>query len=307
MKKLLGLLVCITLLLSCKNKESEKSDSTVKTDYQEIIKDDYVLNKPLKNIKGVLILFGGYPEDANAIKQEFKILEQAKAENVAVLYMNYNRKLWLEQKERVLLSEQIQNIIKTEQLPTENIYVGGFSSGGNVALLISNFMTQEHASIFPKGVFIGDSPVDLAALYHIAKKCEARNISNSTTEECKWLVQTLGQAFGTPESDLANYEAYSVFTSTTNNIQNIKNLKHTKIRLYTEPDSLWWKTHNMSTYEDMNAYSIKKLSDVLQQNNFEHVEYITTVNKGYRANGDRHPHSWSIIDGTSLINWMLNK
>ena len=40
---------------------------------------------------------------------------------------------------------------------------------------------------------------------------------------------------------------------------------------------------------------------------FDKVEYIPTENMGFRANGERHPHSWSIIDKVGLIKWILNE
>lgn len=49
------------------------------------------------------------------------------------------------------------------------------------------------------------------------------------------------------------------------------------------------------------------MSEVLKENEFRYVEYIPTENKGYRSNGERHPHSWSIVDGTDLVNWMLEE
>ncbi|MDO6761856.1 hypothetical protein Q4566_16740 [Tamlana sp. 2_MG-2023] len=307
MNRILVVLFILTFSFSCKNNENEKTANSVKTEYQEIIKDDYVLNKSTTNIKAVLVLFGGFPENAEDIKREFKILEIAKNNNISVLYMNYNRKLWLEKNELLQLSEKLENIFKTNQLPTDNIYIGGFSSGGTVALLISNFMTNDDSNIIPKGVFIGDSPIDLAELYNTAEKNNERNFSNSTKEESKWLVETLDKQFGNPKNDISKYELYSVYTSKTNNIFNIKNLKNTKIRLYTEPDTLWWKTNTMAEYKEMNAYHIKKLAESLNELEFKNVEYIPTKNKGYRANGERHPHSWSIIDRKELINWMLNK
>ena len=307
MKNLLGVLLIITLIFSCKNKENRKSKNEIKIEFQEVTNDDYILNKPSKKTRAVLILFGGFPENANDIKREFKILKNAKENNVAILYMNYNRKLWLEQNEITQLSEQLQNIFKENKLPVNNIYIGGFSSGGNIALLISDFITKENSNITPKGVFIGDSPIDLTELFNTAEKNIERNLSNSTMEESKWLLETLGKQFGNPHNDISKYEQYYVFTSKTNNIQNIKNLKNTKIRFYTEPDTLWWKTKTMAEYDEMNAYHIKKLSESLNKLEFKNVEYIPTVNKGYRDNGERHPHSWSIIDRKNLINWMLNK
>jgi len=213
----------------------------------------------------------------------------------------------MEQEDLLELYEQLEDIFKNNKLSRNNIYIGGFSSGGNVALLISNFMINKNTQIIPKGVFIGDSPIDLAELYKIAEKNIERNVSNAYAEESKWLIGTLGKKMGNPNSNISNYQRYSVFTLKTKNINNLNHLKNTKIRLYTEPDTLWWKSQTMANYEDMNAYYIKQLSELLNASGFKHVEYIPTENKGYRSNGDRNPHSWSIIDKQDLINWMLEK
>ena len=55
----------------------------------------------------------------------------------------------------------------------------------------------------------------------------------------------------------------------------------------------------------MNAYYIRKLSQSLKESGFSQVDYIPTKNRGYRDNGDRHPHSWSIIDKDDLIKWIM--
>ncbi|WP_301338810.1 hypothetical protein [Tenacibaculum mesophilum] len=40
---------------------------------------------------------------------------------------------------------------------------------------------------------------------------------------------------------------------------------------------------------------------------FTILSILPTTNKGYRANGERHPHSWAIVDKNDLINWILTK
>ena len=307
MKKLLSFIVVITFFASCKNEVNEKTESLTEPDFQEIKNDSYELYKPTKKIKATLVLFGGFPENAEDIKREFKILENAKNNGISVLFMNYNRKLWLGKNELLQLSEELENIFKANKLSNNNIYIGGFSSGGNMALLISDFLTSGNSDLIPKGVFIIDSPIDLAALYNTAQKNVERDLSNSTTEESTWLLETLGKEFGNPNKNISNYESFSVYTSETNNIDNIKHLKNTKIRLYTEPDTLWWKEKTMAKYDEMNAYYIKSLSESLKKFEFKDVEYIPTENKGYRSNGEHHPHSWSIIDREDLINWMLKE
>ncbi|WP_299158349.1 hypothetical protein [uncultured Tenacibaculum sp.] len=296
-------------LVSCKQNKQEKEHTTSeKLEFIKIIKEDYELYKPNKEAKAVLILFGGYPETAEDIKREFKILDIARKNNIAVILSNFNQKLWLEENEKHKLAKNLQDIIVTNQLPTDNIVIGGFSSGGVISLLISNFIVEmKQFYIDPKGVFIVDSPIDLVALYKSSEKNIARNFSESSIQESTWLLETLGDNFGNPKDDIKKYEDKAVFTFSTNNTSNLKKLKRTKIRLYTEPDTLWWKKNRMADYEQMNAFYIKKLSESLKIKGFEKVEYIPTENKGYRANGERHPHSWTIVDKNDLMNWILTK
>lgn len=309
MKRTSILILIFVVVVSCKQKKEEKEQiATEKTKFTEIIKEDYELYKPNKEINGVLILFGGYPENADDIKREFQILDIARENSIAVLLSNFNQKLWLEESEKRQLAKKLQNIIIENQLPTENIFIGGFSSGGVVSLLISNFIVgMKQFYIDPKGVFIVDSPIDLVALYKSSEKNIKRNFSEPSIQESTWLLETLGSNFGNPKDNIGKYEKNAVFTYSTNNTSNLKKLKRTKIRLYTEPDTLWWKENRMADYEQMNAFYIKKLSESLNKKGYKSVEYIPTTNKGYRANGERHPHSWAIVDKTELINWILNK
>ncbi len=310
MKRSLIILTLIFIgLVSCKQNTKEKEQTTTeKLEFREIINKDYELYMPNKEIEAVLILFGGYPEVAEDIKREFNILDIAKNNNIAVILSNFNQKLWLEDNEKHQLTERLQHIIVENKLPTNNIFIGGFSSGGVISLLISNYINKmKQFHIAPKGVFIVDSPIDLVALYKSSEKNIEHNFSEVSVQESTWLLDYLGRNFGNPKDAIEKYEDKSVFTYKTNNTSNLEKLKNTKIRLYTEPDTLWWKENRMADYDQMNAFYIEKLSNSLIEKGFECIEYIPTINKGYRVNGERHPHSWAIVDKKDLINWMLNK
>ncbi|MFV1884962.1 MAG: hypothetical protein ACMZ7B_10780 [Balneola sp.] len=293
-------------LTSCKQNHKEKESTTENLVHTEITKEDYELYKPKEEVKAVLVLFGGYPEVAEDIRREFEILDIAMKNNIAVVLSNFNQKLWLEENEKQELASHLQNILEENQLPTNNITIGGFSSGGVVSLLISNYIIgMKQFYIDPKGVFIIDSPIDLVALYKSSEKNIERDFSEPAIQESNWLIETLGKNFGNPKDDTKNYEEKAVFTFNTDNTSNLNNLKNTKIRLYTEPDTLWWKEHRMADYDQTNAFYIEKLFESLKTKGFEHIEYIPTKDKGYRANGERHPHSWAIVDKDDLINWIL--
>jgi hypothetical protein len=305
MKKLSATILILILFISFKS--SVKSNENLKKAvFEEVIKENYELSKPAGTIKKVLVLFGGFPENAAEIKLEFTIADLVNQNNLAVLYMNYNKKLWLEEPEKHKLAEQLQSICKENKLQTKDIYIGGFSSGGNVALLMASYLTENKNYKFaPKGVFIIDSPIDLVALYKNSEKNVERRFSETSVTESTWLISTLGKQFGNPNDDISKYQKYAVYTSKTENIDNLKGLKSIKIRLYTEPDTLWWQENRKADYEQMNAFYIKKLYESLKKSGFKYLEYIPTENKGYRANGDRHPHSWSIVDKNELMKWIM--
>jgi len=309
MKRILTLILITTAVISChRNREEKEQVANEENKLTEIITENFELYKPTNGVKAVLILFGGYPENAVDIKRQFPIRDMSIESGIAVLFSNYNQKLWLEEGDNQELAQKLQHVIVANQLPVDNIFIGGFSSGGIVSLLLSNYITgMKQFYIDPKGVFIVDSPIDLVALYNSSKKNIERNFSEPSIQESTWLLEKLGNRFGTPKENIEKYEQYAVYTYSTDNISNLTRLKRTKIRLYTEPDTLWWKENRMADYEQMNAFYIKKLSESLIEKGYERVEYISTFNKGYRANGERHPHSWAIVDKEDLIHWMLKE
>ncbi|WP_405400043.1 hypothetical protein [Maribacter sp. Asnod2-G09] len=305
MKKYVVIILALITLFSCKNPNKTKQETLVKTEFEEIINQEYELIKPTENAKKVLILFPGFPHKAENTKKEFKILKYAKESNLAVIFMNYNQKLWLEENEKIALAKQLKSILIQNNLPSNDVYIGGYSSGGNVSLLISSFLNEnKNFKLKPKGVFIVDSPIDLAALYKSSKKNLKRKFSKVSVTESNWIIENLESKLGTPNDNILKYQQYAAYTSETKNIDNLKGLKKTKIRLYTEPDTLWWKKNRMADYDQLNSYYIKSLSEDLKEAGFNKVKYIPTQNKGYRANGERHPHSWSIIDRVELIEWI---
>lgn len=309
MRKFSILIFILLHFASCKWKTNkEKLENSEKIDYEQVSTADYQLEKPKSEPNAVLVLFGGYPEEAEDIKREFQILETAREHAIAVVYSSYNKKLWFEENELEDLAKHLQKIFVENKLTKDNIYIGGFSSGGDVALLIGNYLTaNQKIGLLPKGIFIIDSPIDLAELYFSSEKNIKREFSEISIQESTWLIEVLEDRFGNPHVDLKEYEKHSVFTLKTRKISNIESLKKTKIRMYTEPDTLWWKENRMVDYDQTNAYLIKKLSEILQDSGYANVEYIATQNRGYRANKERHPHSWSIVNVDELINWMLSK
>ena len=209
--------------------------------------ESYNLYKPDKT-EAVLILFGGFPENGEMIETEFPITGKALEEKVAVVYMNFNRKLWLEESDKANLANDLKVLFETNELPKKKIVIGGLSSGGSVALLIGNYL-KENSNLEPTGVFVVDSPVDLAALYRITEDNIERNFSEGSVGESTFINNYFKSQLGNPNEEIKSYEDFSVFTHETKNYQNIEDLKNTKLRFYSEPDKKWWKKNMGVEYE----------------------------------------------------------
>lgn len=291
MKKVV-FIVLLFVFIGCKNEETK----IIKTDDFELI--------IAKEQKGLLILFpegGGSPEN---IKREFKIVEAAAKKGVSLLMVNFARKLWVEDEDCKNLSALIKSVIKEQKLKTDNIYIGGMSIGGNVTLSLSQYMLKK--KMLPiKGVFIVDSPIDLYGLYESSvKDINNKTLSEERLSEPKWIVNYFEESFS-KDSLLFNIQKTSPITLKTNNYSNISELKSKKLRFYIEPDIDWYENIRKTDFKSTNAYTIQQLYGLLKESNWDGVELIESKNKGYRSNGDRNPHSWSIINVDNLLNWIL--
>ena len=297
MKRIFFVLIVVTILFSCKSSISEVN---------HIIDKEFEIYK-VSNSKATLVLFPCFPCDIENTKNEFPIIEEANKKGVSVILMNYNFKLYLKDSELQNLSKQFNSIFKNNKLSTDNVYIGGFSGGGNVTLLLSNYLIKEENSIQPKGVFIVDSPIDLLGLYKVAEKNIISNFSSESVQEANWIIDTFNSEFGNPKDSISLYKKLSPYTLETNTISNLENLKNLKIRLYTEPDFDWWLKNRKNQKDEINSYFIEQLYNDLKIKGFQKIELINTKNKGYRADGTRHPHSWAIVDKENLLNWVLEK
>lgn len=291
---------------SCQKKAIKNTEkATPERDYETIRTSQYELIKT-ENQKGLLILFPGFGENFANIKNEFKIVEAATKQGVSILFINFNEHLYLIESEQNDLATLLAQIIRENKLIDENTYIGGFSSGGNVSLSLTNYLIKTKHSLVPKGVFIVDSPVDLLELYYATKRNLERDFSEASIHEAKWLLDLFDSDFGNPQDGIGKYEHYSPYTARTSNLSNVIFLDSMKIRFYTEPDTTWWREHRQNDPKDLNAVYIKQLSiEIKEKLGNSKIDFIETENQGYRANGERHPHSWAIVDENDLLKWML--
>jgi len=85
---------------------------------------------------------------------------------------------------------------------------------------------------------------------------------------------------------------------------NARWLKNTPIRIYVEPAIGRRLEHWDRDVYGCNITDATALLNVLRLLGNKDAELITTSDRGYRPDGSRNPHSWSIVDETELVTWL---
>lgn len=252
----------------------------------------------------VLVLFPCFPCDVEHTKREAFFLDSINNQGVTTILMQFNKKLYLTETEKTNLFESLQSIFDTNNISGDNVFLGGFSSGGNIALQIGDFIAGQKSKLQVKGVFAVDSPVDLEQLYYNAQNDITLNADEGAKTEGEFLANLLAREIGTPPANMDQFKEVSPFLASQNFIENLPNHKKYKIRLYTEPSPEWHLKNRKRKYENTNSWMIEKFYETLVSHGNNSCTLIKTVNKGIRYNGDIHPHSWNIVEQKYLLEWM---
>ncbi|REC44618.1 hypothetical protein [Chryseobacterium pennipullorum] len=257
------------------------------------------------NQKAVLVLFPCFPCDIEHTKAEARFLDHIEKQGITTILLGYNQKLFLKESEKQEYAASLNSIFDQHHIDKTNVFIGGFSGGGNVAMLLSSYLIKNKNAVQPKGLLVVDSPIDLEQLYHNAEKEVAANVDPEAVEEGKFLIRLLDKELGNADKNPEKYRIASPYLMASGSVEHIRYLKNIKTRFYCEPDLDWQQENKGRKFEDLNAFVLKKANETLFNLGSHTTEYIETKNRGIRANGKRHPHSWNIVEQEGLVQWML--
>jgi hypothetical protein len=251
--------------------------------------------------KALLILFPCFPCDAADTRSESPIADTAVANGIAVLLMNFNQHILMSDAEKREVLDTIAAAVKAHGVDATNTFIGGFSSGGNVSVLLAKELVgAPRPGIGLKGVFAVDSPLDLVHLYECSKRDLTKTSFPEYEGEARYVLALLDSTLGSPTDSLSNYERAAPLLNSSASVAPLKDLP---IRFYTEPDTAWWRANRDDTYEELNSFGLKRIHDTLVAVGNTRAEYIATEGRGVQ-HGNRHPHAWSIVDERELVRWI---
>lgn len=282
--------------------------------YEKVVLDDtnrdlgyYLAVSPSGPIEGVLVLLPGFGESPEAVLPETKLHNTAFNNNILTLIIPFGNKIYADEPTISGINRALSDSIKRFRLSKEKFVIGGFSAGGTIALRYSELCMERPSQfpISPKAVFAIDSPVDIINLWDYFDREKTKNFSSAGVNEANFIQPIMEKELGgTPTTNLTNFVEHSPFYAGSNTIGNEKHLKDIAVRVYHDMDVVWQlKNRRRSLYDNNALCSSELISRLMLQGN-DQAEFIQSQNVGYRSNGMRHTHSWSIVDEVEFIQWM---
>lgn len=264
----------------------------------------YRLYQPVNPARGLVVMLPYYGSDANEFSSAAlpRLLAQKTVATMVVSASGY-----LMDDDLVTLKGLIGEVLQELNIPAGSLVVGGISAGGTGAVRYSEYCISGHcdARSSPTAVFSVDAPLDYESWWNRAKLNLRRGNPKSGLEESQAILDALRSAMGGSPSQVRQaYRSRSPFLASEKDGGNAHLLKNIPIRLYTEPDVIWWIENMGCDYYTINALDQAALVLQLRALGNTKAELITTTGKGFKPPGTRNPHSWTIVDEADLAGWI---
>jgi hypothetical protein len=264
----------------------------------------YRLYKPADSARGLVVMLPYYGSDANEFSSAALPRLLAK-KNVATMVVSASG--YLVDDDVVTLKGLIGEVVQHLNIPAGSLVVGGISAGGTGAVRYSEYCISAHcdARSTPVAIFSVDAPLDFESWWNRVELNLRRGNPKSALEESQAILDALRWAMGgSPSQVRQTYRSRSPFLASEKDGGNARLLKNVPIRLYTEPDVLWWIENFACDYYTINAMDQAAFVLQLRALGNGKAELITTTGKGFRPPGTRNPHSWTIVDEPGLADWI---
>jgi hypothetical protein len=276
-------------------------------DSQELF---YYTISPKDHIYGSLVLFPSTWETAESvIENNLELIKIAHSKDILIVIPSINYNLYLDGVSLSFLNATFQNLLEKYAPPSDKFVFGGFSLGGMNAIRYTEmaYENQSTTLLKPLAVYGVDPPLDYERLYNSFLRSIEKNYSDVAMAEAEDYIQHMNQKFGGPPEDFRDvYIQYSMYSKSQKDGGNAKYLASIPIRIYCDPDIDWQLTERRMDLSDMNAFDQTAMINHLLLMGNKDAEFINALGKGYRLDGRRHPHSWSLVDPKECVDWILS-
>lgn len=264
----------------------------------------YRLYRPNGPARGLVVMLPYYGSDANEFSSAGLPGLLAK-KNVATVVVSASG--YLVDDDVVTLKAIVGEVVQELNIPAGSLVVGGISAGGTGAVRYFEYCSSGQCDprSRPVAIFSVDAPLDFESWWNRQELNLRRGNPKSALGESQAILDAMQWAMsGSPSQVRQTYRSRSPFLASEKDGGNAQLLKNVPIRLYTEPDVVWWMENYGFDYYTINAVDQAALVLQLRALGNSKADLIITSGKGFRPQGVRNPHSWTIVDEPDLADWV---
>lgn len=270
--------------------------------------DYYLISKPqhTKPSTTVLFLLSGFGEIPENTTTETSLHKFAFKNNIVTVFYACGNKLYADSPTVQKLNTVFTDIRNRFSLDKNNFILGGYSAGGMIALRYTElcFENPEKFPISPAGVFTVDSPIDIFTIYDALEEYAENRYSDIAVREAEAAMEVIKNEYGIPRENIPVYSNLTAFSMNKSFGQNEIHLKNTPVRTYHDVDIPWRIKNRNQTVHRSNYEVTSELINRLVLLGNTQAEFMQSYQTGFRSNGMRHPHSWSIVDEKEMMSWI---
>ena len=288
------------------NQITEIDTASINHSFYGIRSLSYYAVKPKEHPTGALVLLPSfYEQPEQVLGNNSALIKLALENNLLVIVPTINTNLCLKKPSLDFLNNVFSDAVSRYKCPEKNFIIGGFSLGGMNALRYTELAYEDQRTtvVRPKAVFGVDPPTDLVLLYNKQLKQLAKD---STHSEAQLVLDGLHEDIGPLEANYDRFVELSAYSYAESKGGNLQYLMDVPVRIYCDPDIDWWMENRNFSYYDINASDLSAMILQLKEMGHTNAEFINALGRGYRENGNRHPHSWSLIEPEECMQWILS-
>lgn len=287
---------------------TQKSETILRTK-GDTLQNYYKALIPETDSKGLLVILGGFCTTPDEVLLETKLpITACKAGFTVILpyLINDCDSIDINNSFQNNLERLIVEVIDKYKTPENKFIIGGQSLGGHRALFYTEqaYKKNNIKIIKPNAVFGVDPPLNMKRLWNSFTYGVKINFSAVSVGEGSEMLRRFKIIYGgSPTQYPKKYEMFSSFYPEAKDGGNAKYLKTVPVRLYCDPDINWIIENRRGTYETMNATDLSGCISQLKLLGNQNAEFINCLGKGFKLDGTRHPHYFSMVDTDEFISW----